>query len=586
MILKALYDYYQRYTDYDSDSLPRYGTMNALISFIVVIDINGKFIRLEDCRQENGKGKTFVLPLGVHTNAITPFLFWDNCQYALDYSTANKPLNEIELKNPQKVQKWEKSLSSAHSKHKAFVEKCIRIANETQEEKLQAVASFYRNGQLAKLMSTDDWELIKKNPSSNVSFRISGDTQLVANIPVLLNYIEKDSDKEGICLITGKRGAIIRKSTPTPISGCNASASLVSFQEDSGYDSYGKSKAYNAPISIDAEFAFSTALKKLNEANSKNKFSIGNRLYVYFASKNGEVSNQMVNCLFDIFGKSDDPNSNLKKVRDTIKSIYNGKRHKISNNIFHIIGIAPNLGREAIIYYSETELSDFAGILDKHFADMEVYAPKFEKSYYGLYEMLRSVTLKGDVKKNCPPNLPDAVVKSIFQGLPYPYTLFAAAIRRIRAEQDITPFNNPCRVAIIKAYLNRLNDNNTKIKTMLDKENTNPGYLCGRLFAVLCKIQNDANHINSIQERYMNSASATPSAVFATILNLSAHHSEKLNEGTKIFYEKIKQEIIAKLPADGFPTHLDLQEQGRFFVGFYHQRQDFFTSKKEENITE
>ena len=121
---------------------------------------------------------------------------------------------------------------------------------------------------------------------------------------------------------------------------------------------------------------------------------------------------------------------------------------------------------------------------------------------------------------------------------------------------------------------------------MLDKENNNQGYLCGRLFAVLDKIQQDANHINSIQERYMNSASATPATVFATILNLSSHHSEKLNEGAKIFYEKLKQEIISKLPADGFPTHLDLQDQGRFFVGFYHQRQDLFTSKKEENITE
>lgn len=120
---------------------------------------------------------------------------------------------------------------------------------------------------------------------------------------------------------------------------------------------------------------------------------------------------------------------------------------------------------------------------------------------------------------------------------------------------------------------------------MLDKENSNQGYLCGRLFAVLDKIQQDANHINSIQERYMNAASATPAAVFATILNLSKHHAEKLSDGTKVFYEKLKQEIIDKMPADGFPTHLDLQDQGRFFVGFYHQRQDFFT-KKDDSATE
>ena len=104
------------------------------------------------------------------------------------------------------------------------------------------------------------------------------------------------------------------------------------------------------------------------------------------------------------------------------------------------------------------------------------------------------------------------------------------------------------------------------------------------LFAVLDKIQEDANNQHTIRERYLNSASATPSAVFATILNLSVHHSEKLNEGRNVFFEKLKQEIIEKLDADGFPAHLDLQDQGRFFVGYYHQRQEFFAkSEKEEN---
>ena len=116
---------------------------------------------------------------------------------------------------------------------------------------------------------------------------------------------------------------------------------------------------------------------------------------------------------------------------------------------------------------------------------------------------------------------------------------------------------------------------------MLDKENTNQGYLCGRLFAVLDKIQGDANGQHSIKERYMNAASATPAAVFATILNLSQHHSEKLSQGRNIFFEKTKQEIIAKLEADGFPTHLDLQDQGRFFVGYYHQLQDFYAKSEE-----
>ena len=121
---------------------------------------------------------------------------------------------------------------------------------------------------------------------------------------------------------------------------------------------------------------------------------------------------------------------------------------------------------------------------------------------------------------------------------------------------------------------------------MLDDKNTNQGYLCGRLFAVLDKIQDEANNQHSIRERYMNSASSTPAAVFATILNLSYHHSDKLNEGRKVWFEKIKQEIVDKISSDGFPAHLDLQDQGRFFVGYYQQTQWFYTKKEEQTSEE
>jgi len=60
---------------------------------------------------------------------------------------------------------------------------------------------------------------------------------------------------------------------------------------------------------------------------------------------------------------------------------------------------------------------------------------------------------------------------------------------------------------------------------------------------------------------------------------------EKLSGGQQVFFGKIEQEIIDKLPADGFPAHLDLADQGRFFIGYYHQRQDFF-KRKDDGQTE
>lgn len=117
---------------------------------------------------------------------------------------------------------------------------------------------------------------------------------------------------------------------------------------------------------------------------------------------------------------------------------------------------------------------------------------------------------------------------------------------------------------------------------MLDTTNNNPAYLCGRLFAVIEKIQYDANKISTTRERYLNSASSTPVAVFPTLLNLSTHHAEKLSAGSSIFYENIKREIMNKMTPDGFPVQLSLADQGRFFIGYYHQMQSFFTPKEEK----
>lgn len=590
MILKALYEYYNRSLLENPNSLPLYGWMNARISFIIVIKRNGKFVRLEDCRDEKGKGKIFVLPYGIHTNSITPFLFWDKCMYVIDYSEASKPLNEDECKDKAKVRKWEKSYASAHEKFLAFVALCKKVYDSTLDEDFKAVVDFYEKNQLLLLRKDVLWGDIEKNPDVNITFRVEGATSLIASKSILTDYIEKDTNQKGICLITGNKTDIVRKVTPTPILElkCKASASLVSFQTGQGYDSYYKSQAYNAPISFEAEFAFSTAFKRLIEENSHNKFKIGNRLFLFWASSNSEASKESEESLFALFGRAeaenDDPNRRIELVHSTFMAIYNGKLAANKDDKFYILGLAPNSARIAVVYWNETPLREFAGLISRHFEDMKIIDNRKEKKpYVGLHSILGNVTLGGK-SSDATPNLPDAVVKSIFQGLPYPASLFQSCIRRIRAEQTV----GIVRAAIIKAYLNRLKDNNNnkKLDIMLDRENQNQGYLCGRLFAVLEKIQEDANGIHTIRERYMNSASSTPSTVFATLLNLSTHHAEKLSSGGQVYYEKLKQEIISKLDTSGFPVHLDLQDQGRFFVGYYHQRQELFISKENNDTRE
>lgn len=572
MILKALYDYYHR-----SGNLPIMGMELKEIGFIIVIDKCGNFLRFEDRRIDKKSAQQFLVKKSVgRSSAPVANYLYDNSQYVFGYSDKG----DME------------SMRKYFDTFKAKVEEIYDMFSDN--ETMQAVYAFYQQepSDIVEAMQNDSlWDDINKNLNkkySTFSFLIEGDTVIVASKRKLINLESGGNDVGGgLCLVIGKHSKTVEVTTATMIPGSQATAKLVAFQVNSGYDSYGKSKGHNAPISEEAEFAYTTALNHLLRSDSHNKFMVGSRTYLFWASSDSEAAKKSEDSLFALLGRTeenDDPNMSIELVRRTFKSIYNGVLFANKDDKFFILGLAPNSARIAVVYWNELPLREFAGLISKHFADMEIVdTRKDKKPYVGLHSILGNVTLGGK-SSDATPNLPDAVVKSIFQGLPYPASLFQACIRRIRAEQSV----NIGRAAIIKAYLNRLNDNNNnkKLDIMLDKENQNQGYLCGRLFAVLDKIQEDANNIHSIRERYMNSASATPAMIFATILNLSTHHQEKLNEGKQVFYEKLKQEIISKLDANGFPAHLDLQDQGRFFVGYYHQRQAFFMGKENRETEE
>ncbi len=572
MILKALYDYYYR-----CGNMPQQGRELKEIDFLIVLTTDGSFVRLEDCRIDSKHSRPYLVNKSVNrTSAPQANFLYDKLEYVAGFPKSNKSENCFAK----------------------FKEKILALHQIMPHHKeLAAVAKFYSQESdtiVDTLRSDSLWNEIESHAMKEgtkkdflFSLRIEDSTRIVAADDELLDAVSRDktptSNNDDICLITGQKTQPVEVTTATMIPGSKATAKLVAFQVKSGYDSYGKSKGRNAPISPEAEFAYTTALNRLLAKDSRNKFIVGNRTFVFWASSMSEAAQlaeeEFGSILLFADEKDDDPNAGIQQVRSTFQAIYSGKLATKLDDRFFILGLAPNSARIAVVCWQDSPLRDFARKILCHLNDMEIADSRKEKKpYMGLWHMLSAVTLSGKAS-DVTPNLPEAVAKSIFQGSPYPFSLYSACIRRILAEQKLTI----TRVAIIKAYLIRKNYLHSNISIMLDKENTNQGYLLGRLFAVLVKIQEDANGIDSMRERYMSAASTTPAAVFATVMNLSVHHTEKLSEGSKIFYEKLKQEIISKLQAGYVPAHLDLLEQGCFFIGYYHQRHDFFNNKNNNN---
>lgn len=588
MILKALYDYYQR-----SKDLAPEGFEQKEIPFLICIDEEGNFLELEDMRMDKKRCKSFqVVKNNGRTSAPMANVLWDNVEYVLNFTVNHlPPTKELTDKEEEKCRN---AIEKSKVKNRMFIDKVQELViRYPQNVVFRAVAFFYEKEQLEKIKEDRLWKEIEKKLTVNLSFRLQGEDEIIAEHDDLVDFAASSDNTDAspqnypVCLITGEKAEPALISTATMIPGSQATAKLVAFQVKSGYDSFGNSQGLNAPISKKAEAAYTTALNRLLAKDSSNKFLIGNRTFVFWASNSSEAAKAVEESTMDLFGymkDEDDPNKRVEEVKKVFKAVYSGELRTNPDDRFYILGLAPNSARIAVVYWNEATLKDFSKNIWQHFEDMNIVdTRKEQRPYYGLHQMLRSVVLQGK-SDNIPPNMPETVVKSILQGTPYPDTLFQACMQRIRATQEV----GITRAAILKAYNNR-KYNNLKFEVMLDKENTNPGYLCGRLFATLEYLQEKSNGINTILERYMNAASSTPAAVFPTLLNLSIHHVEKLKkEGSysKIFFEKEKGEIISKIPAIGFPTHLNLQEQGSFMVGYYHQRQYYYTARdKEEKET-
>lgn len=568
MILKALHDYY-----YYSGAFPPFGLERKKIAYVIVIDREGKFLRFDSKRIDKKRCATFIVAKGVsRTRAPKPNILWDNGKYVFGLEESDIKYREL------------------------FIDIVNRIAEKHPDDiSIQALSKFYATPKeiLEEAFSRDPlYQEIKGNLSMNFSFQLNKENILIAEKQELFcdMNMDKDSDpKTGICLITGNKGEIVRLSTATPLHGNSNTAALVSMQEDSGYDSYGKERAYNAPVSTEAEFAYTTAIKCLLDDESRNKAKIGDRMFLFWSvCPDPEMSEEINDSVFSFLtpetDKKADPNQKTERILKLFKSIWSGEIKTSLDDRFYILGLAPNVGRIAVVSWIDTCLKDFARKVLDHFEYMDIVdyrKPESRKPYQGILQMLSAVTLGGKFSDSLP-NLAESLMDTVINGNPYPFPLYTGALDRIKAELSDTTVSIG-RAAILKAYLNRNNSHNKNynpLTAMLDKTYSNQGYLCGRLTAVLEKIQKDAQSGDSIRTRYMAAASATPATVFPAMLNVSVHHSEKLSEGSRIFYEQLKQEIMNLLPAEGFPSHLDLNDQGRFFVGYYHQLAELFTKKE------
>lgn len=124
----------------------------------------------------------------------------------------------------------------------------------------------------------------------------------------------------------------------------------------------------------------------------------------------------------------------------------------------------------------------------------------------------------------------------------------------------------------------------------LDTGQNHPAYVCGRLLAEYENLQEAVyraageSKINvTVGDRYYSLASTNPTIAFPKIEDMAKSHFRKLRRDNPRAMRAIEGRVIElheKLGAH-FPAILDLEGQGRFALGYYHQK-----AEKNRQITE
>lgn len=495
-------------------------------------------------------------------------------------------------------------------KNKAFLDRHINFIEDIDTPIVNAFRNFILNWDPE---TETENEIIKKTNNKKCAFCLASDVTVLLNEDEQIKekFIKEFSQKDtqsaykAQCAIYGKELPIARlhdniKNIPDARSGAN----IVSYNADA-FTSYGYEQSYNSNISELAMQKYTRALNYII-SNKQIEYLDGlSMLYWATSSKNTYV---------DLFGFLMNPNklsldeaSTSNMIKNLLEDVCSGSLtykqldsiSEIDPNVsFYILGIKPNASRLSIAFLYRQKFGELLQNIAQHQKDMQISNDNKVIPAWRIIKELKSPKAR---KAKTPDAYKKSLLDSIILGVQYPKSILAQIIIRIKTDSDekdedgkITSLKiNKVRAGMIKACLNRnsrLNHKEEEITVALNTENKDPAYLCGRLLAILEKIQLSAQPgLNrTIVDSYFSTATTKPDAVFPKLIKLSQFHLRKLSDGLNIWFEKQIGDVLDSLDGQ-FPGRLSLQDQGKFILGYYQQREVFYTKKikdEDNNILE
>lgn len=512
----------------------------------------------------------------------------------------HRPLYIFGLDYVKKEKKFTANNKKANKSHDAFVKLNLEFLQGLDSVLINAYRKFLKNWDPEKEIDNKVLQNTLPNYGSEYfQFALSGDPGTLLHEDPLIKdrwlktYEASKNAQIGIasfCPVEGKNlnTARIHGIKIKGVKGAQSSGGVLVGVNNESEESYNRKQGANANISEEASVKYTKSLNYLISSKYNRKY-LDDLTMVYWVSNGGE---SLELGYFNLLVNNDNQleKDNEIKLEEELHSYIHAQFNKMSegryidfnkldinpNLKFNIIGLAPNSSRIMVkFHYIDT----FGNIITNAMQHQKDLIIKYGDSQIPLYRLLKELVSPNSSKEIVYPDLQSQILKSIITGQNYPTNLLATVVRRIKTDSDTKDGEyiqiNKIRAGIVKACINRkyrLKNKEEVITMSLNLENTNPAYLCGRLFAVLENIQRKAatGNLNvTIKDSYFSSACSNPALVFPKLLKLSQHHLKKLKFSFKS--EEKVGEILNSLTSN-FPKNLSLEQQGIFIIGYYQQR--------------
>ncbi len=566
MLVQALAEYADTYLQ---DELSDEAWEEKPVPYFIAFDNTGTFLNIVPNNVAAVRGKkTVSVPASLcvprspvpRTAGLYPLLAADDIKYVLGvgpWTAKNQEENNRE-------------------RHEAFVALIRKAAAETHDEALQAAATFYsRPDQVEAARAA----LAEAKAGSLVALALL--TEPVVKREAVKSYwsklyraaasrrVAEGGDAE--CLISGKVGPI----APThekikglaSLGGQSSGVSLMSFDKDA-FCSYGWEQNANSPVAPDRAMAYVLALNDLLRRDGKHRRDIAGTGFLFWTKERTD---------FDPMSTIDQPQP--EQVQRLLS--FNPDADP-DPNMFYMAGVAGNGGRMLIRYWVAETLAKVKSSLKDWFEELrvaDVFTGKPSEPPK-LWQLLYAIEREGK-----PPS--DRVVALIRRAIegpsqPLGHRMLAAALTRLRAEPGKRL--DASRAGLIRICLNdniRLRNKGERfMEESLDTGQKHEAYLCGRLMAIYESLQYTASgDVNqTVADRYFTLASTYPALAFPKLEDLGNKHLRKLRRDNYGAMVRIEQEIdqlhlqIEQASGFKFPAALDLDGQGRFALGYHHQR--------------